>query len=167
MPEETLKLDLKWRIERLYVKKADVQLFDAPTLFEKKWQPQIDLKFHASSTELGNGKFEVSLGLDLTCSNHGEQAYSMSLEQAALIEITQNLSDQEVQQILSLEATNALFAYLRETTDTLAVKASLPPFAIAHVDFGRLVQEGFKRMKQSQVNNLKPSASTDEDELLN
>ena len=164
MAEETLQVNLKWKLERLYVRKANLQLFDTPTLFEKTWQPNVDLKFHSSTSEVGTRRFEVRLEIELSCINHEERAFELTIEQAALVAVVPNLSNEEVRHILSREVTNALFAYLRESTDTLAVKASLPPFALAHVDFGKLVEEGFDRIEKQR--SAKKAAS-DNNELLN
>lgn len=167
MADNNIQIDLKWRIERIYVKKVNVELINAPEMFEKTWKPKVNLNFNAKHNAIGENRSEVSLSLDLSCDNHDELTFEMSVELAALVILKNGLSEREIHHILAQEATNTLFAYLRETVDSLAVRASLPPFALAHMDFGKLVKDSLDRLDEEKKKGIRTTPSSNTDELLN
>ena len=168
MPEHNIKLNLKWRFMRVYIREASLKLHDAPALFEKTWQASVDLNFHASRHEIGPMQFEAILGVKLKCTNHNKLALEMSVEQAAIVRLSNDLADHEINEVLAVEAPNALFPYLREAVDNLALKASVPPFQLANLDLGRVMQEGIEQLGlQRSVEETARQARSSKDELLN
>ena len=165
MPEKTIQIDLAWRFERVYLRSANVKVHHAPELFDLKWQPNADMNIHGNFRKVGDQRYEVTLALTLTCKNLEEIAVEMKLDQAALVRVQADIGESDIQRILAVEATNALFPYVREAVDNLALRTSLPPLMLAHFNFEN-VYEGLRQM------NLDQSASTrrtkiGSDEIMN
>ena len=165
MADKTIQIDLSWRFERIYLRKADVTLHDAPEVFDMKWQPNADMNIHGNFRKVGENRFEVSLALTLTCKNLEKVAVEMKLEQAALVRVQSAENEDDVQRILAVEATNALFPYLREAVDNLAIRSSLPPLMLAHFNFEK-VFEGLREMSDQQA-QTPIGTQADSDEILN
>ena len=131
-----------------------------------KWQPKIEMNIAAQGREVGDNRFDVTLTLTLSCKNRDMDAVNIKLEQCALIRILQELDNEAMQRIISVEVPNALFPYVREATDNLIVRSTMPPLTLAPVHFEKVLEEGFKRLKQDQRTISKPPASG-KDEVLN
>ena len=161
MADKTIQIDLSWRFERIYLRKAEVKLLDAPDVFDMKWQPNADMNIHGNFRKIAGNRFEASLELILTCKNLEKVAVEMKIEQAALVRVQSPENEAEVQRILAVEASNALFPYLREAVDNLALRLSLPPLMLAHFNFEK-VFEGLREMNREGQAPLDTQVGSDE-----
>lgn len=166
MSDTQVTVNLGWRFDRIFVRNIDLKLHDAPEVFDMKWQPNVDLNFKNSYKEIGENRFQVALHLTITCRNLSKTVVEMSFEQAALVRLKAGYDASEVQRILAVETTNALFPYARETVDALALRMSIPPFMLAHFDFEKIFEESLTQLnlQQSQVTGGRPPSG---DEIMN
>ena len=166
MADKTIQIDLAWRFERIYLRNVNVTLHDTPDLFDLKWQPNADMNIQGDFRKTGDTRYEVSLKLTMTCKNLGKLALEMTLEQAALVRVQSEKNQSDVQRILVVEAANALFPYVREAVDNLAVRMSLPPLMLGHVNFEKVFEEGLRQMNLKHAQSAM-SANVSTDEVLN
>ena len=166
MADASVKINLAWRFERIYLRNVDVTLHDTPNLFNMKWQPNADMNIQGDFRPAGDHRYEVSLKLTMTCKNLDKLALEMTLEQAALVRVQSDKSQSDVQRILAVEATNALFPYVREAVDNLAVRMSLPPLMLGHFNFEKVFEEGLRQMNLKNTQSAM-SANVSTDEVLN
>lgn len=166
MAEETIKINLPWRFERIYLRNVNVTLHDTPDLFDMKWQPNADMNIHGDFRRAGDHRYEVSLKLTMTCKNLDKLALEMTLEQAALVRVQSEKNQSDVQRILAVGVTNALFPYVREAVDNIAVRMSLPPLMLGHFNFEKVFEEGLRQMNLKQAQSAM-SASVSNDEVMN
>ncbi len=166
MADKTLHVDLKWRFERIYLRHVDLELSGAPQVFNMKWQPNVDMNIRGDHRNISEDRFEVILVLTVACKNLEHQVLKMKLDQGALVRVKSGLETSEIQRILSVEATNALFPYIREAADNFAVRMSLPPFLFGHFHFDKIFEEALQQMKLKNIKPMKKD-SPPTDEIMN
>ena len=146
MADGTIQIDLPWRFERVYLREVNIKLHDTPDLFDMKWQPKADMNIRNDFRQAGEDRYEVAIQLSLTCKNLDKLALEMTLAQAALIRVPAGKGQEDIQRIVTIEAPNALFPYVREAVDNLAVRMTLPPMLLTHFDFAKILEEGMRQM---------------------
>lgn len=166
MADTQVTVNLGWRFDRIFLRNIDLKLHEAPAVFDMKWQPHVDLNLKNSFKELGDNRFEVSLHLAIKCRNLSKSVVDMSFEQVALVRVRSGFEPSAVQRIIAVEATNALFPYVRETVDTLAIRMSLPPFMLAHFDFEKIFEESLTQMNLQQA-QASGSGKSPSEEIMN
>ena len=166
MADATIKINLAWRFERIYLRDVNVSLHETPELFEMKWQPNADMNIQGDFRKVSDHRYEVALKLTMTCKNLDKLALEMTLEQAALVRVQAETQQEDVQRILAVEATNALFPYVREAVDNLAVRMSLPPLMLGHFNFEKIFEEGLRQMNLKNTQSA-VSANISSDEVMN
>lgn len=166
MPDATMKINLAWRFERIYLRNVSVSLQETPALFDMKWQPNADMNIQGDFRKAGDNRYEVLLKLTMTCKNLDKLALEMTLEQAALVRVQPEKNEGDVQRILLVEATNALFPYVREAVDNLAVRMSLPPLMLGHFNFEKVFEEGLRQMNLKHAQSAM-STNVSTDDVLN
>lgn len=166
MADKTIHLNLPWRFERIYLRGAEIKLHDAPDLFDMKWQPQADMNIHGDFQRLTEHRYEVSLTLTLTCQNLDKIALELKLEQAALVRVQDESDPDKVQRMLAVDATNALFPYVREAVDNMALRMSLPPMMLGQFNFEKIFEESLRQMNL-EAKRPSSAARSNSDEILN
>ena len=161
-----MKINLAWRFERIYLRNVSVSLQETPALFDMKWQPNADMNIQGDFRKAGDNRYEVLLKLTMTCKNLDKLALEMTLEQAALVRVQPEKNEGDVQRILLVEATNALFPYVREAVDNLAVRMSLPPLMLGHFNFEKVFEEGLRQMNLKHAQSAM-STNVSTDDVLN
>ena len=97
MADATVKINLAWRFERIYLRNINVTLQETPDLFDMKWQPNADMNIQGDFRQAGDHRYEVSLKLKMTCKNLDKLALELTLEQAALVRVQSEKNQSEVQ----------------------------------------------------------------------
>ncbi|WP_027857958.1 protein-export chaperone SecB [Marinobacterium jannaschii] len=127
----------QFAVQRIYVKDASLESPNAPEIFTKQWQPEINLDLNSRTQQLGENAFEVVLTVTVTVKNEDETAFLVEVQQAGIFTIA-GLEEMELRHTLGAFCPNILFPYARETIDTMVTKASFPPLMLAPVNFDAL-----------------------------
>jgi preprotein translocase subunit SecB len=144
-------------IERIYIKDLSFESPNAPQVFQDNWEPRIQLDINTRSRLVSDAHYEVTLTITAKVSSQEEQAiFIIEVVQAGIFRIT-GLDDEQLKRILSTICPTVLFPYARETIDGLAIKGSLPPLALAPVNFdvlfeNALAQADTEKNNPSQLN---------------
>lgn len=142
-PPRVIKAELQ--VERIYLRKLEFQPFDVPELFNLKWRPNVKVDIEVKYSKMEDVRFEVVLHLHLMAKIGSREACEITAEQAGIFGVQDGPAQEH---ILTVACPNILFPYLREAIDNVAIKASLPPFAMAPVDFESMVK---RAMEESAV----------------
>ncbi len=127
----------QFAVQRVYLKDASLESPNAPEVFTKAWQPEINLDMNSRTQQLGEGAYEVVLTLTVTVTNEGETAFLTEIQQAGIFTIA-GLEEAELHHTLGAFCPNILFPYAREAIDNMVTKASFPPLMLAPVNFDAL-----------------------------
>lgn len=142
-------------IERIYIKDLSFESPNAPQVFQEKWEPRIQLDINTRSRSVADTHYEVTLTITVKGTTEDDKTiFIIEVVQAGVFRIT-GLDDDQLKRILSTMCPTVLFPYARETIDSLSIKGSLPPLALAPVNFDTLFENA---LVQAEAEKNNPSA---------
>lgn len=124
-------------IQRIYLKDLSFEAPNSPVIFQKDWNPNVNLDLDTQSKELGEGVYEVILRLTVTVKNEEETAFLCELQQAGIF-TAEKMEAGQLAHCLGAFCPNILFPYARETISSLVVKGTFPQLNLAPVNFDAL-----------------------------
>ena len=139
-------------VERIYVKDVSFETPLGAESFTIKWEPEVDLDLNNKATKLEENLYEVVLRVTVTAKQKGGDSsyYLTEVHQAGIFKVA-NFSEEDRKRVLATVAPTTLFPYIRETIDSLLLKASFPPLMLAPVNFEALLQAAMKqKMAQTE-----------------
>lgn len=141
-------------IERIYIKDVSFESPSAPQIFQEKWEPKIQLDINSRSRAIAETHHEVTLTVTVKGTNEEDAViFIIEVQQAGIFKLT-GLPEEQLKRILSTMCPSILFPYVRETIDNLAVKGSLPPLALAPVNFDALYENAILQASKSDPSTL-------------
>ncbi|MBY4678909.1 protein-export chaperone SecB [Marinobacterium arenosum] len=140
----------QFAMQRIYIKDASMESPNAPQVFLKQWQPEVNMDMNSQAKPLDDNNFEVVLTVTVTAKNDGETAFLVEVQQAGIFTIA-GLKEDELHHTLGAFCPNILFPYARESVDTLVTKASFPPLMLAPVNFDALYAQQLQQQAAQQA----------------
>ena len=146
-PENDLQ---QFIIQRLYIKNSSFETTQTPAIFQKKWEPELNLELNTNHTELEANTYEVTLTVTATVKNKEETAFLVEVQQAGVF--TVNGPDAEhLNHILGSFCPSILFPYVRETVSSLVTKGSFPPLVLSPINFDALYMQKMQAQQEQKV----------------
>ena len=87
MSTETNQPELQFVIQRLYIKNSSFETTQTPAIFQKQWEPELNLELNTGHTELEANTYEVTLTVTATVKNKEETAFLVEVQQAGVFTI--------------------------------------------------------------------------------
>ena len=134
------------RLERMYLKDASLESPNSPAIFQENWQPEIDLQINTRSERIGDNRFEVVLTATVTAKLGDKTAFIAEVQHAGLFQL-QGLPDPVIHRTVGTFCPTTLFPYVRETVDSLVVRAGFPALHLVPINFDAAYQEALKFAK--------------------
>lgn len=138
-------------IQRIYVKNTSFETTQTPAIFQKKWEPELNLELNTAHQSLEKNIYEVSLTVTATVKNNQETAFLVEVQQAGIFTIEGSIPEQ-LQHILESFCPNILFPYAREAISSLVSKGSFPPLVLSPINFDALYMQKMNA-QQAQAEN--------------
>ncbi len=133
--------EMRFAIQRVYVKDLSFESPAAPSVFEQQWKPRMHLDINTRAEHLRDELHEVVLSMTLRASDDEDRtAFIIEVQQAGIFTIG-GVEGGQLQQVLATACPGILFPYARECVDMLAIKGSFPPIMLAPVNFDALYQQ--------------------------
>lgn len=132
--------------QRLYIKDLSFEIPNAPAIFQKEWQPTLQLDVNSTSQTLEPHTYEVVLCLTATVKTGDEIAFLIEVKQAGIFAI-QGLPEAELAHVLGGFCPQMLFPYAREVISNEVVRGSFPPLVLAPINFEALY---FQKLSAAQ-----------------
>ena len=136
------------RIERIYVKDISFESPKSPHVFQKNWQPEVNMEVRTKSEAVGQDLHEVVVEVKLTGKQDDGVVMIIEVEHAGLFTI-KGLSDAQLQFALGASCPQIIFPYLRETVDGLCSRGTFPPFMMAPINFEQIFHHQQQQQKQN------------------
>lgn len=127
-------------IARIYVKDLSFESPRAPDVFQQQVQPELKIQVNVTPKNLGNQFYEVGLNLLVEAVQNKDPVFVIEVEQAGIFEI-KNATQTQLDHILTVFAPSTLFPYARAAIDQALVQGSLPPLALAPINFEAMRQQ--------------------------
>ncbi|MDW6091644.1 protein-export chaperone SecB [Vibrio rhizosphaerae] len=126
-----------FEIQRIYLKDASYEAPNAPIIFQKDGNSNVNLDLDTQNRELGEGVYEVVLRLTVTVKKEDETAFLCEVQQAGIFS-AEHMEPGQLAHCLGAFCPNILFPYARETISSLVAKGSFPQLNLAPVNFDAL-----------------------------
>lgn len=144
-------------ILRIYAKDTSLETPNSPAIFSQAWKPELKVQFDPKAQQVGDGQYEVSLRITVTCNNDGNTAFICEVLQAGLF-LIKNVNDETVEFLLNATAPNILFPYAREHIASLISRATFPQLHLAPINFESVYRAKKEQMAQQQAAANKESS---------
>ena len=161
------------KIHKVYVKKLNFGLPNAPKIFTRSLKPKTSVHIEMGSQRLSREMFEVELSIRLNMSGaEGEESeqdislatssedsemviYKLHVIECGIFELESNKSSGEevLHDTLIVEGGTILHAYARADIDSTLVKSGFPALSLAMFDYKRVLAErkGQKKLREPDV----------------
>ena len=146
-PEQDLQ---QFIIQRLYIKNSSFETTQTPAIFQKKWEPELNLELNTNHTELEANTYEVTLTVTATVKNKEETAFLVEVQQAGVFTVNGPDAEQ-LNHILGSFCPSILFPYVRETVSSLVTKGSFPPLVLSPINFDALYMQKMQAQQEQKV----------------
>ncbi len=141
----------QFSVEKIYVKDLSFEAPKTPQVFSEQAQPQLQMNLNQRVQRLGEGMFEVVLGITLTCSvGEDKTIYVVEVQQAGLFGLA-GFDDATLDAMLGTHCPNVLYPYARQIIGELIQAGGFPPFLLQPINFEALYAEGVRQRAQQQA----------------
>lgn len=147
-PEKPAK---EFSIQKIYLKDASFEAPNTPTVFQKKWEPEVSLQLSNSAVTLGDDNHEIIITVTITAKIGEDVAYLCEIKQAGIFAI-KGYSEQDMGLMAGSYCPNILFPYAREVVSDLVVKGGFPQMLLAPVNFEALYQQHLQQQSKETAN---------------
>lgn len=127
----------QFAIQRIYMKDVSFETPNSPEIFQKDWQPEVQLDLDTKSAQLAENTYEVVLALTVTVKVDGLTAFLAEVQQAGIFTIG-NMPEAQMAHTIGAFCPNTLFPYARESIANLVNRGSFPQLNLAPVNFDAL-----------------------------
>ena len=131
-------------IQKIYVKDISFETPNSPQIFQKQWQPAVNMDLENSVRKLDNNFHEVVLSITVTVSFENETVYLIEVLQAGVFQLI-NIPDEILERMLNTMCPNILFPFAREVISDLVTKGGFPQLLIAPANFEALYEQKIKK----------------------
>jgi preprotein translocase subunit SecB len=142
-------------IEKIYIKDLSLEIPHAPQIFIQREAPQVNIELSNAATKLDDGVFEVVITVTVTSKIEDKTVFLVEVAQAGIFQV-RNVSEENLEPIVSVACPNILFPYAREAVSDIVTRAGFPPVLLNPINFEAL----YAQQKQQQANEAAAGATT-------
>ncbi len=136
-----------FQIEKIFVKDLSLEIPNAPQIFMEQVQPQLEVQIGTEVSKFSDKHFEVMVTATVTAKVGERTVFLAEAVQSGIFSVS-NVSQQDLEPLLSVGCPTILFPYLRETISDLVVRGGFPPVLLSPVSFEALYMQ--RRQQQQQ-----------------
>lgn len=136
-------------LERIYLRDASFESPKAPEVFAAEWKPNVQVDINARNRQLEGSRYEVTLTVTLEAKQGEEVALIVEVQQAGIFRL-EGMDDALRARVLATTCPAALFPFVREAADSLAVRGTFPPFLLAPMNFEALYAEAQRQWEEGE-----------------
>ncbi|MDP3706451.1 MAG: protein-export chaperone SecB [Legionellaceae bacterium] len=148
--------DSQFMIQRIYIKNLSFETTNTPTIFQQKWEPELNLDLNTQHTKLEETVYEVSLTVTATVKNSLAIAFLVEVQQAGIFTI-HGPSEEQLAHLLNSFCPSLLFPYAREVISSEVIRGSFPQLVLAPINFDALYMQQLEEKQK-----LSSSKATDD-----
>ncbi len=147
---------VQFEIERFYIKQQSTQTPNAPNIFQlqmdKDNKPETQVEMKIDSRELGDHRYEVTLGFHITLKIQQQTALRCEVQQAGIFRIKECTAEQR-QFLLEGYCPGILHPYARKVVADLSWNAGFLPITLPPIDF----EQARRQREQNAQNTSQPT----------
>lgn len=100
----------------------------------KAEQPQLEVQIENGASQIGEGFFEVTVGVTVTARAGERTLFLVEAVQAGIFQIS-GVPAEEMDPLLGIGCPTIVYPYARETVSDMVTRAGFPPVLLAPVSF--------------------------------
>lgn len=136
-----------------YVKDLSFENPNAPSIYEQRDQPAIDVQFNIGNGKTGDDLHEVILKIDVTAKIEDRIAFQVELAYGGLFRI-RNVPDEQMQPFLLVDAPTILFPFARRILADTVRDGNFPALMLEPIDFAALYMQQQSQLQQGGGDNV-------------
>ena len=149
----------QFAIQLIYTKDIYFETPNSPAIFQKEWNPEVQLDIDTKSNKLADDTYEVTLSLTVTAKVEEQTAFLAEVQQSGIFTIG-NLPEAQLAHTIGAFCPTTLFPYAREAVANLVSRGSFPQINLAPVNFEALFAN-YVQQRAAQANAEQAPASTE------
>lgn len=126
-----------YELQHLYVKDLSFEAPNTPEIFQREWDPKVNIDLSTKTRELAAGVYELVLMTTVTVTVADKNAYIAEVQQAGIFAV-QNFSPDQLGHFLAVHCPTLLFPYVREVISSQILRGGFAPLYLAPVNFEAL-----------------------------
>lgn len=136
-------------LQKIFVKDASIEVPNAPAVFTRPWQPQVDVQVNSRVEDLKNEAWQITLTITVTAKLGEDTAFLVEAHQAGIFSVKGFSQNAELGAVLGAYCPNLLFPFARETIADLVQRAGFPQLLLQPINFDALYLEHQRRQQQA------------------
>ena len=143
-----------------YVKDLSFENPNAPSVYQAKDSPRIDVQFNIGTNKVGDDVWETALKIDVTAKTADDKiAFAVELLYAGLFGL-RNVPDEQTQPFLLVDAPSMLFPFARRILADAVRDGNFPALMLEPLDFAGLYMQQQAQLAQGGSENVDLDAPT-------
>ena len=138
---ETAALNKQVLLQKIYLQDASLEVPQAPQIFTKAWQPQIDVQISTAAQTLAPEQHQVVLTVTVTAKLEQDVAFVAEVKQTGVFLLQGVENPAERQAVLGAYCPHILFPFAREAVADLVQRGGFPQLLLQPVNFDALFQD--------------------------
>lgn len=132
-------------LQKIFLKDASLEVPQAPAVFTRAWQPQVDVQIGTAVQGLAPEQHLVTLTVTVTAKLENDVAFLAEVQQSGVFLVKGLTDEKDRQAVLGAYCPNILFPFARESVADLVQRGGFPQFLLQPVNFDALYQEHLAR----------------------
>lgn len=142
-------------LQKIYVKDVSLEVPNAPAVFTREYEPEIDVQLNNAVYALDEETHQVLLTVTVTAKQDNNTTFLVEVHQAGIFTVS-GFDDEERDAVLGAYCPSLIFPYARETISDLVQRGGFPQLLLQPVNFDALYYE---HKNQGEQTTLGDSAS--------
>ncbi len=147
-------------LQRIYLKDASVEVPQAPQVFTRQWNPQLDVQVGTATAALGNDIHQVMLTVTVTAKLGEDTGFLVEVHQAGIFQVVGFAAESDLQAILAGYCPGVIFPFAREAVADLIQRSGFPPVLLQPINFEALYVEHLARSREQNAQSAAAVGST-------
>ncbi|MDR9499130.1 MAG: protein-export chaperone SecB [Hydrogenovibrio sp.] len=139
----------QFSIQKIYTRNVSFESPNAPEMFTRDFQPQLDVDLNVESKKLEDDVFHVVVRVTATTKMEERTAFLCEVEQAGIFTI-QGFEEGELNYLLGAQCPNTLFPYAREAVSDLVIRGGFPQLLLEPVNFDAMYANHMQQQGDSE-----------------
>lgn len=135
-------------IQRVYRKNQSFEAPNTPEIFQKTWEPKLDMHIQSVHKKIEEGIYEVILQLTVTVKVGEELAFIAEVHEAGIFTM-QHFSEADVDRLVGQVCPSVLYPYIRAEISHMVSQASFPSLYLAPINFESLYEQRVAEQAQA------------------
>lgn len=127
-------------IQRVYLRGQSLELPQGASIFVTPAEPAMNLALQVENKNLAENIYEVAIRSTLTAQSGDKTLYLLEVEQAGIFEL-RNLTQEQLRDVLEIQAPAMLAPYLRSQISDALTRATLPLFYLPEINWPGIAAE--------------------------